>query len=133
MSIVKLSPAQRVLLQRNLVGAIRTYMTEVSVLEMLEIAGPTGTRDLARYARYRIPATSFYTLQRTLTNLRMAGAVKIYAVGQGKLLWAVPGQRRPRQVRRQYGPPPPPTPRTSWWIGKDRDAFAEAARARWGA
>lgn len=128
-----LTPAQRVILQRNLIGAMRTYMTEVALLKMLVIAGPSTTRDLCGYARFRLPEVSRTTVQRLLTQLRRAQAIKVYPVGQRRMLWALPCQPRPR-VRKSpvvvARPKVKPTPLVSWWLDVDRAQFYRLAKER---
>lgn len=130
---VGLTPAQRVILPVNLLRAVRTYTTELAVLEMLEIAGPSTTADLVVYARYRLPAMSQTTLQRILTRLRGTMAITVYHLGQRRVLWALPGQPKPVTKRapapRRREPPPPP--RTSWWLDQDRETFYQTVHRRW--
>jgi len=132
-----LTPAQRVILQRNLIGAMRTYMTEVSLLETIEIVGPSTTRDLCVYARALMPHVTRTTLQRRLTQLRRVRVVQVFPLGARRMLWALPSQGKPKP-RRPPAPRAPnvsPQPATaslgSWWIGKDRATFYDTMKARW--
>lgn len=117
---------------------------------MLRLLGPMTTGELEALCSTYLPELGQSGVQRMLTRMRKARVlIGIPVKGrQRTVFWALPDQGRPADADRRTRHLPvmrerrvlperreiPATGRSvreSWWTGKDRAAFHDAARRRW--